>query len=111
MLTSGGDSRSVLKCYFRFSPLADVRRKPRVPVSSRLRRARRGPRGPRSRAASAGPDGGPGAPVPGPQPQEVALSVESLDGDLLAAPDEGRHDGTVGRVFGFFYDQEVPVGD
>ena len=49
-------------------------------------------------------------PVLGPQPQEVSLSVESLDGDLLAAPDEGRHDGTVGRVFVFFYEQEVSVG-
>src|SRR5688572_27945268 len=49
-------------------------------------------------------------PVLGPYPQEVSLSVESLDRDLLATPDEGRHDGPVWRVFVFFYDQEVPVG-
>src|SRR5829696_10143431 len=48
-------------------------------------------------------------PVLGPEPQEVPLSVESLDGDLLAAPDKGRNDGAVWGVFIFFYDQEVSV--
>jgi hypothetical protein len=36
---SGGESWSVLPCYFRFSPWAGVRRRPRVPVSSRPRLA------------------------------------------------------------------------
>src|SRR5918993_1594538 len=49
-------------------------------------------------------------PVLGPEPQEVPLSVEPLDGDLLAAPDEGGYDGAVWRGFVFFHDQEVPVG-
>src|SRR5215218_8433624 len=49
-------------------------------------------------------------PVLGPEPQEIPLPVEPLDCDLLAALDEGRNDGTIWRVFVFFYDQEVSVG-
>src|SRR5215203_4430594 len=49
-------------------------------------------------------------PVFGPEPQEIPLSVEPLDGDFLAASDEGRNDGAVWRVFVFFYDQEISVG-
>src|SRR5215208_1857710 len=94
MLTSGGVSRSVLKCHFSISSLAGARRRPRVPVSSRPRRARRGPHSPRSRALAAGDP----------------PSVEPLDGDFLAASDEGRNDGAVWRVFVFFYDQEISVG-
>src|SRR5215208_7236443 len=49
-------------------------------------------------------------PVLWPQPKEVSLSIEPLDGDLLATPDEGRNDGAVRRVFVFFYHQKIPVG-
>src|SRR5215213_6757819 len=34
-------------------------------------------------------------PVLGPEPKEVPLPVEPLDGDLLATPDEGCYDGAV----------------
>ena len=49
-------------------------------------------------------------PVLGPEPKEVSLPVEPLDCDFLAASDEGRNDGTIWRIFVFFYNQEVSVG-
>src|SRR5215203_6165404 len=49
-------------------------------------------------------------PVLGPEPKEISFPVEPLDGDLLAAPDEGRYYGAIWRIFVFFYDQEVSVG-